>query len=257
MNFNFKKKYGQNFLKHDTVSAKIISLINVNQDTLVIEIGPGSGALTKHLANLECNTLCYEIDKDLESSLNKYKSDKLNIIFDDFMNRDILCDISKYDYKKLVIIGNLPYYITTPIILKILETMIPDEMVFMVQKEVALRFSAKNKSKEYGSITVLLNYYFDISMEFVVMRDEFVPVPNVDSAVIKFKKKDLNEKVDMIKFNKVLKEAFMFKRKNLRNNLKDYNQEEVEKILIKYGYDLNNRAEDLPLEVFIELSKLI
>ena len=257
MNFNFKKKYGQNFLKHDNVSSRIVSLIDTNKDTLVIEIGPGSGALTKHLSNLECNTLCYEIDQELEDSLNKYKSDKLDIIYDDFMKRDILSDISKYNYKKLVIIGNLPYYITTPIILKIIETIIPDEMVFMVQKEVAERFSAKNKSKDYGSITVLLNYYFDVSMEFIVKRDEFIPSPNVDSAVIKFKKKELNDHVDMVKFNKILKDSFMFKRKNLRNNLKNYNKEEIEKVLAKYNFDLNNRAEDLPLEVFIKLSKLI
>ncbi len=257
MNFNFKKKYGQNFLKHDNVSSRIVSLIDTNKDTLVIEIGPGSGALTKHLSNLECNTICYEIDRELESPLSKYKSDKLDIIFDDFMKRDILSDISKYNYKKLVILGNLPYYITTPIILKIIETIIPDEMVFMVQKEVAERFSAKNKSKDYGSITVLLNYYFDVSMEFIVKRDEFIPSPNVDSAVIKFKKKELNDHVDMVKFNKILKDSFMFKRKNLRNNLKNYNKEEIEKVLAKYNFDLNNRAEDLPLEVFIELSKLI
>lgn len=257
MNFNFKKKYGQNFLRHDNVSSRIVSLIDTDKDTLVLEIGPGSGALTKHLSNLECNTLCYEIDRDLERTLNKYKSDKLNIIFDDFMNRDILNDISRYNYKKIVIIGNLPYYITTPIILKIIDTIVPDEMVFMVQKEVAERFSAKNNTKEYGSITVLLNYYFDVSMEFVVKRDEFLPSPNVDSAVIRFKKKELNNNIDIDKFNKLLKDAFMFKRKNLRNNLKNYNREEVEKILAKYNYDLNNRAEDLPLEVFIELSKLV
>ena len=208
MNFNFKKKYGQNFLKHDNVSSRIVSLIDTNKDTLVIEIGPGSGALTKHLSNLECNTICYEIDRELESPLSKYKSDKLDIIFDDFMKRDIISDISKYNYKKLVILGNLPYYITTPIILKIIETIIPEEMVFMVQKEVAERFSAKNKSKDYRCCNII-------------------------------------------------KDSFMFKRKNLRNNLKNYNKEEIEKVLAKYNFDLNNRAEDLPLEVFIELSKLI
>lgn len=257
MNFTFKKKYGQNFLKHESVSSRIVSLIDADKDTLVLEIGPGSGALTKYLRELEFNTLCYEIDRELESALNKYKSDKLDIIFDDFMKRDILNDIGKYNYKKLIIIGNLPYYITTPIILKIIETVIPDEMVFMVQKEVAARFSAKNNTKEYGSITILLNYYFNVSMEFIVKRDEFIPAPNVDSAVIKFKKKEHIEDIDMSKFNKILKDAFMFKRKNLRNNLKNYNREEIEKLLSKYNYDLNNRAEDLPLEVFIELSKII
>lgn len=257
MNFNFKKKYGQNFLKHDSVSSKIVSFINVDEDTLVIEIGAGSGALTKHLSSLKCHTLCYEIDKELESNLEKYRSEKLDIIFDDFMNRDILNDIQKYHYKKLVIIGNLPYYITTPIILKIIDTIIPDEMVFMVQKEVALRFCANNKSREYGSITVLLNYYFESTLEFVVKREEFIPSPNVDSAVIKFTKKENAFNVDMNKFNRVLKDSFMFKRKNLRNNLKNYNKEEVEEILTKYDLSLNNRAEDCPLEVFIELSKLV
>ncbi len=257
MNFNFKKKYGQNFLKHDNIPSKITSLIDVDDDSLVIEIGPGSGALTKHLIKLNCNCLCYEIDDELESTLNKFRGDNLNIIFDDFMDRDILSDISKYKYNKLVVVGNLPYYITTPIILKILDTIIPDEMVFMVQKEVALRFSAKNRTKEYGAITVLLNYYFDVSMEFVVKREEFVPVPNVDSAVLKFTKKDSIENVDMGKFNKVLKDAFKFKRKNLRNNFKDYNKDDIEVILKKYNLDFNNRAEDLPLEAFIEISNII
>jgi 16S rRNA (adenine1518-N6/adenine1519-N6)-dimethyltransferase len=252
MNFNFKKKYGQNFLKNDSVPSKIVSNINTTDDSLVLEIGPGSGALTKHLSKMSLNVICYEIDNELASYLNKYESDKLKIIYDDFMNRNIIQDISTYNYDKLIIIGNLPYYITTPIILKVIESIIPDEMIIMVQKEVADRFSSKPGSREYGSITVLLNYYFNIETLFVVKRNEFIPAPNVDSAVVKFTKKD-NVNVDMVKFNKFLRDVFQFKRKNLRNNLKSYDLDKIECILNKYNFSLNNRAEDLPIEVFIDI----
>ena len=119
---------------------------------LILEIGPGSGALTKNLVKYNSNLICYEVDKDLENTLNQIKNDKTQIIFDDFLKRDIQSDISKIDYNNLYIIGNLPYYITTPIILSIIESRVDvKEMVFMVQKEVAERFSAKPGTKEYGS----------------------------------------------------------------------------------------------------------
>ena len=140
----FKKKFGQNFLNDKSIINNITSSINPTEDDLIIEIGPGSGALTKNLVKYNSNLICYEVDKDLETTLNQIKNDKTQIIFDDFLKRDIQSDISKIDYKNLYIIGNLPYYITTPIILSIIESRVDvKEMVFMVQKEVAERFSAK------------------------------------------------------------------------------------------------------------------
>ena len=147
----FKKKFGQNFINDKSIINNITSSINPTEDDLILEIGPGSGALTKNLVKYNSNLICYEVDKDLENTLNQIKNDKTQIIFDDFLKRDIQSDISKIDYNNLYIIGNLPYYITTPIILSIIESRVDvKEMVFMVQKEVAERFSAKPGTKEYG-----------------------------------------------------------------------------------------------------------
>lgn len=253
MNFNFKKKYGQNFLKNDTIIQRIVNSIDVHDNDLIIEIGPGSGALTKYLSRLNNQVICYEIDTELSNFLSKYESNHLKIIYDDFMKRDFIDDIKLYNYDRILFIGNLPYYITTPIILRIIDNIIPDEMVFMVQKEVADRFSSKPKSREYGSITVLLNYYFEIEKKFIVKRDEFIPAPNVDSAIINFNKRENIFEVDKKKFNNFLHEAFQFKRKNLRNNLKKYDLVKIEATLNKYGYTLDNRAEDLELNVFIDI----
>lgn len=254
----FKKKFGQNFLNDRSIINNITSSINPTEDDLIIEIGPGSGALTKKLVKYSSNLICYEVDKDLENTLNQIKNDKTRIIFDDFLKRDIQNDISKINYKNLYIIGNLPYYITTPIILSIIESRVGvKEMVFMVQKEVAERFSAKPGTKEYGSISVLLNYYFDIKKLFDVSRNKFYPVPNVDSSVIKLVKKDNILPVDFEKFNKLVKDSFQYKRKNIRNNLKAYDLNKVEGVLTKYGYSLSSRSEELSYEIFVELANTL
>lgn len=254
----FKKKFGQNFLNDKSIINNITSSINPTEDDLIIEIGPGSGALTKNLVKYNSNLICYEVDKDLETTLNQITNDKTQIIFDDFLKRDIQSDISKIDYKNLYIIGNLPYYITTPIILSIIESrVVVKEMVFMVQKEVAERFSAKPGSKEYGSISVLLNYYFDIKKLFDVSRTKFYPIPNVDSSVIKLVKKDNILPVNFEKFNKLVKDSFQYKRKNIRNNLKSYDLNKVESVLTKYGYSLSSRSEELSYEIFVELANTI
>ena len=152
----------------------------------------------------------------------------------------------------------MPYYITTPIILSIIESRVDvKEMVFMVQKEVAERFSAKPGTKEYGSISVLLNYYFDIKKLFDVSRTKFYPIPNVDSSVIKLVKKDNILPVNFEKFNKLVKDSFQYKRKNIRNNLKSYDLNKVESVLTKYGYSLSSRSEELSYEIFVELANTI
>lgn len=257
-NFEFKKKFGQNFLTNDTIPNKIVSSSNIKEDSLVIEIGPGAGALTKILATKAKQVLAYEIDTSLEDILaeNLLGYNNVEIIFDDFLNRDVSQDIKKYDYKYLYVIANLPYYITTPIITKfIYEEIDVERIVIMVQKEVGERFSAKPKTKDYGSITVFLNYYFDIKKLFNVSRNCFMPKPNVDSVIIaldkKYKKENLNNKE---LFFRLVRDSFQFKRKTLRNNLKKYDLQKIEEVLLKYNFTLNTRAEELPIEVFIDIS---
>lgn len=261
--FKHKKKFGQNFLRNNIIPKRIINAADIKKDSLVIEIGPGAGIMTKLLAtnpNVK-QVLAYEIDTSLEEILdiNLMGLDNIDIIYDDFLNRDIKSDIKKYKYTNLYVVANLPYYITTPIITKIIEENIDlEKMVIMIQKEVADRFSAKPKNKEYGSITVFLNYYFDIKKEFVVSRNEFNPKPNVDSMVISLnKKKNSYDVKDKEKFFKLIRDSFKFKRKTIRNNLKGYDLEKIEEILNKYNYSLTTRAEELPISVFVDISNNI
>ena len=194
----------------------------------------------------------------MENVLSKFENEKTKIIFDDFLKRDILSDIKEIKYNKLFIIGNLPYYITTPIILSIIESSLNVEnMVFMVQKEVADRFSSNPGSKEYGSISVLLNYYFNIKKLFDVSRTKFYPVPNVDSSVIKFEKKDYLIPVDFEKFNKLVRDSFQFKRKNIKNNLKGYDLNKIDEVLKKYSFSLSSRAEELSMDIFVDIANNI
>lgn len=258
MDFNFKKKYGQNFLTNQGIINNIVGSINPTENDMIIEIGPGGGALTRKLKNYGANLICYEVDEDTKKYLDELEDEKTHIIYDDFLKRNILEDLKKFNYNNLFIIGNLPYYITTPIITKVIEDNIKIKgAVFMVQNEVADRFSAHPKSREYGSITVFLNYYFEIKKLFVVGRNNFVPKPNVDSAVIKLTSKEQLLDVDIDKFEKLVKDSFQFKRKNLNNNLKNYDRDKINKLLCDKGYSLSSRAEDLPYEVFLYIANNI
>ena len=258
--FKHKKKFGQNFLRNNIIPKRIISAADIKKDSLVIEIGPGAGIMTKLLAtnpNVK-QVLAYEIDTSLEEILdiNLMGLDNIDIIYDDFLNRDIKSDIKKYKYTNLYVVANLPYYITTPIITKLIEEDLNiEKLVIMIQKEVADRYSAKPNSKDYGSITVFLNYYFDIKKEFVVSRNCFNPRPNVDSMVISLnKKKHVYNVKNTDTFFQLVKDSFKFKRKNLRNNLKGYDLDKISNILAKHSLDLTTRAEDLPIEVFVDIS---
>ena len=258
MDFNFKKSLGQNFLQDKNILENIVKVSNIKPNSLVIEVGPGSGNLTKYIARTATHVLCYEIDNRLEEILSEtlYEFKNIDIIFDDFLKRDIKSDIEKYNYDNLYLVANLPYYITTPIIEKIINSNLEfNQITIMIQKEVGERFNAKPKTKEYNSLTVYLNYYFDINKEFIVLRNAFIPKPNVDSIVISLKnKQDKPYLKDKDLFNKLLRDSFKFKRKTIKNNLKNYNLDTIEKILTKHGYSLSSRAEELPLEVFIELT---
>ena len=253
---NFKKKFGRNFLQDKNIIRKIVEVAEPTKDDLVIEIGPGAGALTEELVK-KSNVLAYEIDKDLEETLNnKFESNNIKIIFDDFLNRDIKKDLEETKYNKLYVIANLPYYITTPIINKIIEEKVPvEKMVLMVQKEVGERFSAAIGTKDYSSITVFLNYFFKIKKEFIVSKNCFYPKPNVDSIIISFSRKNNNYKINNEElFFKLIKDSFKQKRKTLKNNLKDYNFEKIEEVLLSNKLPADVRAENISLETFIEIS---
>lgn len=256
--FKFKKKFGQNFLKDKNILENIVNKAEVDKDTLVIEIGVGAAALTSYLKEKAKYVVGYEIDDTLRDILNDKLGNCSNveIIFDDFLNRNITEDIDKYDYKKIYVVANLPYYITTPIIEKIINEKIDvDKIVVMVQKEVGDRFNAKVNSKEYNSLTIFLNYYFEISKLINVSRNSFVPAPNVDSVVIEMKKRENKYNVNNEDvFFKLVRDSFKYKRKNLRNNLKGYNLDKILEVLNEYNLDLNVRAEALTIDQFIEIS---
>lgn len=252
--FKFKKKFGQNFLTDDNILNNIVDSASVDDDTLVIEIGCGAGALTKKLVKCAKKVIGYEIDETLSPILSTI--DGVDIIYCDFLKRDVKKDLEKYSYKKLYVIANLPYYITTPIITKIIEDKIDvDKIVVMVQKEVGDRFSAKPNTKDYNSLTLFINYYFNVKKLFVVSKNVFIPKPNVDSIVVSLEKRSgrynvINEDI----FFKLVKDSFKQKRKTLKNNLKDYNFALVKEVLSKYNFNEDVRAEALPIEVFVEIS---
>ena len=255
INFDFKKSFGQNFLHDENIIDKIVKYSEIDKDTLVIEIGPGAGALSKKTIPLSGYSVLYEIDtrlkEILDDVLNGY--DNYEIIFNDVLKQNIKDDISKFDYKKVYVVANLPYYITTPIITKVIDEISPDKIVIMIQEEVADRLSAKVCSRDYGMITVLLGSRYDIKKLFRVGRNCFKPAPNVDSAVISLDKHNKYEIKDMELFDKFIKDAFKYKRKNLRNNLKGYDFDKIEKILNNNNFSLSDRAEMIPVSLFIDI----
>ena len=250
----FKKKYGQNFLMDKNILDKISSSICPGQNDLIIEIGPGSGNLTKRLKEYNANLVCFEIDKSLDKYLNLLEDDKTKVVYEDFINVNLEEFVKNYNYENIYVIANIPYYITTPIIEKITFSNIKvKSLLLMVQKEVADRLSSTNGNREYGYITVLLNAFYNINKLFNVNRNSFYPVPNVDSAIIKLDSKEC-KLLNFEKFNKLIKNAFRFKRKTLKNNLIGYDLNLVDSLLGKYGYSLSNRAEEIPVDVYINVA---
>ena len=257
-NFRFKKQFGQNFICDENIINNIIDKAAIDKNTLVIEVGPGAGSLTNKLALNAKNVLCYEIDKDvkeiLEDNLKDY--DNVKIIYEDFLNCHVKEDLKKYEYDKLYLVANLPYYITTPIIMKLIDDHIGvDKIVVMVQKEVGDRFKAKPKTKDYGSLTVFLNYYFEVRKIMDVSKNVFMPKPNVDSIVVEFIKTNKNYIVkneDI--FFKIVKDSFKQKRKTIKNNLREYDLAKIEKVLLNNNFSLSSRAEEIPIEVFVDIA---
>ena len=253
-----KKSLGQNFLTDHTVIERIVEYSGTNKETDVLEIGPGLGAVTGHLIDRARTLTAIEIDTRLYDELIRRFNAKQNfkIINDDFLNIDIKSVVTD----NIIVVANLPYYITTPIITRLIETDCGiKSMTVMVQLEVAKRICADESSRDYGALSVLCNYHCDTELLFVVPPESFDPVPKVHSAVVKLtfleekKVKPLNEK----KFFTVVKAAFSNRRKTLANCLMNsfsLNREEVNAILEKCGIDLMARGETLSLEKFKKLS---
>ncbi len=253
MSFDYNKALGQNFLKDNNIIKKISESINPSNKDLIIEIGPGAGALTKELVKKEADVICFEIDKRLESILSEIKSDKLKIYFEDFLKINLKEYINP-KYEKLYFVGNLPYYITTAIINKIMDESNPYEITIMIQKEVALRFAANPHSRDYSSISVFLQYNFDIEKVCSVSKNCFEPIPKVDSMVIKLRRNKKYASNNEELLYKLIKDSFRQKRKNLRNNLSNYDLEKIEKLLQEKNKSLMCRAEELSVEDFVFLS---
>lgn len=260
-----KKKFGQNFLTDQNILSNIVSASECNKDSLVIEIGPGLGALTELLCESAGFVLAYEIDKDLIPVLNKNLNqfDNYEIINKDILEVDINSDIEKYkkDYKNIILVANLPYYITTPIILGLLsKTNLIKRYVMMMQVEVADRICGKPKTKDYNALSIAIGYRALASKCFNVSRKVFIPEPNVDSAVIKL---DLYDNPpykakDEGLFFTLIREAFSQRRKTLINNLSNnYAKELILKMLDEFNIKSNVRSEELTIANFVDFSNFI
>ena len=227
--FTFKKSFGQNFLTDTNILQKIVDTAEIDKNVNVIEIGPGIGALTEFLAESAAEVMAFEIDDRLVPILADTLRDFDNVTV---VNQDILkVDLAQYiaEFKNpdlpIKVVANLPYYITTPILMHLIESGIPfSEFVVMMQKEVADRISAQPNTKAYGSLSIAVQYYMTAKVAFIVPRTVFVPAPNVDSAILKMVRRDQPavEVQDEKFFFKVSKASFVHRRKTLWNNLTSY-----------------------------------
>ncbi len=261
--FHIKKKYGQNFLTDQNILGKIIDIPEIDDETLVVEIGPGLGSMTELLLKKAKKVLAYEIDKDLIPILKEnLGEDKLVLINDDILKRNIDEDIReiKDKFSKVVMVANLPYYITTPIIMKVLEqSNIINELVVMMQYEVAKRFTSKPSTKDYNSLSVVIQFKTNSKIALKVPRTVFIPAPNVDSAIVHMVVKDEIEYMpnDLDVFYKLVRTSFTQRRKTLVNNLSSgfgYTKSDLADILVELGHSETVRAEKLTVEDFVALS---
>lgn len=259
-NFKFKKSLGQNFLCDNNILNKIINKTSILPDSLIIEIGPGSGALTKKLIETGNNVIAFEIDERLKKTLNELENHycNLKVVFDDFLKINVNSYINLYKFNKLYVIANIPYYITTPIVTKIIDEIKPDTFTIMVQKEVGNRLMAEPNTRDYGSLSVYSQFNYNVNKICDVSKNSFVPKPKVDSVVLKFDKNNKNhEIIDNQLFFSFIKNAFKHKRKNLKNNLYMYNLKKIEDFLISKGKDLTYRGEQISIDEFVEMYKYL
>ncbi|MCW1062701.1 16S rRNA (adenine(1518)-N(6)/adenine(1519)-N(6))-dimethyltransferase RsmA [Streptococcus anginosus] len=227
--FTFKKSFGQNFLTDTNILQKIVDTAEIDENVNVIEIGPGIGALTEFLAENAAEVMAFEIDERLVPILadTLRDFDNVRVVNEDILKSDLQARIKEFANPNLPIkvVANLPYYITTPILMHLIESGIPfSEFVVMMQREVADRISAQPNSKSYGSLSIAVQYYMTAKVAFIVPRTVFVPAPNVDSAILKMVRRDQPavEANDEAFFFKVSKASFTHRRKTLWNNLTSY-----------------------------------
>lgn len=265
--FTFKKSFGQNFLTDTNILQKIVDTAEIDKNVNIIEIGPGIGALTEFLAENAAEVMAFEIDERLvpilEDTLRDH--DNIKVINEDVLKADLQTRVKEFKNPNLPIkvVANLPYYITTPILMHLIESKIPfAEFVVMMQKEVADRISAEPNTKAYGSLSIAVQYYMTAKVAFVVPRTVFVPAPNVDSAILKMTRREqpLVEVKDEDFFFRVSKISFVHRRKTLWNNLTSHfgKSEEVktklEQALENANIKPSIRGEALSIPDFARLS---
>ncbi|MDF2037327.1 16S rRNA (adenine(1518)-N(6)/adenine(1519)-N(6))-dimethyltransferase RsmA [Cytobacillus oceanisediminis] len=265
--FSFKKSLGQNFLIDTNILRRIVEHADLTEESGAIEIGPGIGALTEQLARRSKKVLAFEIDQRLlpilEETLSPYPH--VSIINEDVLKADVKTAIEQEfeGVDDIMVVANLPYYVTTPIIMKLLEDKLPIRgIVCMLQKEVADRISARPGTKEYGSLSIAVQYYTEAETAMIVPKTVFVPQPNVDSAVIKLTKR--KEPAVAVKsesfFFQVTKASFAQRRKTLLNNLTSQlpggkqKKEQILSALEQANVEPGRRGETLSIEEFARLS---
>lgn len=266
-NLSIQKKFGQNFLIDDSVLSGTVEAAGVTKDDTVLEIGPGIGTMTQYIAESAGKVIAVEIDRMLIPILADTLSDYDNV---KVINQDIL----KVDIEKIVeeenggrpikVVANLPYYITTPILMRLLESELPIESItVMVQKEVADRMAEKPGSKDYGALSLAVQYYTEPSMVQVVPPGCFIPQPGVDSAVIHLKchKEPPVDVIDSKFMFSIIRAAFAQRRKTLSNGVTNGNlgisRDQVVEALEKMGHNPSVRGEKLSLQEFAELSNIL
>ncbi|HCZ3264309.1 TPA: 16S rRNA (adenine(1518)-N(6)/adenine(1519)-N(6))-dimethyltransferase RsmA [Staphylococcus aureus] len=264
--FNFKKSLGQNFLIDVNIINNIIDASDIDAQTGVIEIGPGMGSLTEQLARHAKRVLAFEIDQRLIPVLNDTLSpyDNVTVINEDILKANIKEAVENHlqDCEKIMVVANLPYYITTPILLNLMQQDIPiDGYVVMMQKEVGERLNAEVGSKAYGSLSIVVQYYTETSKVLMVPKSVFMPPPNVDSIVVKLMQRTEplvtvdNEEA----FFKLAKAAFAQRRKTINNNYQNYfkdgkqHKEVILQWLEQAGIDPRRRGETLSIQDFAKL----
>lgn len=256
-----KKQYGQNFLLDDNILKNIVKSAELKKDTNVIEIGPGLGFLTNYLQQATTNVLCYEIDEQMVEHLNELNYN-ISIINDDFLKRNLNKDFKNifYNSNNITLVANLPYYITTPILLKVLEeTTRIDKMIVMMQTEVAKRLCGKPSTKDYNALSVLIQYFTNPRIIFNVSPKSFFPEPNVESSVVMIEKKEepLLEVENLDFFLKFNRNIFAQRRKTLYNNIqKAYNYDKglIKKIIKENNLDESVRSEELDVSQIVKLA---
>lgn len=255
-NFVPSKKMGQNFLINDAIKKNIVNCSNINPNDCVLEIGPGLGAITQYIHGITERFIAVELDKRLVGHLS-INYPKIHLINDDILKFDLDQLFNKEKWDSVKVIANLPYSISSKIILKLLLCEKIDEINILVQREMGERVMAKPNTHEYNAFSVLLQKFASISVQFKVGSLEFIPAPQVESIFISIKKyRDVD--VDFYKYDKFLRKCFCARRKKLVNNLANYYvKDRIIMILEKLDVNLNTRAEQLDNSQFTEIYKIL